>query len=83
MHAEGHFRQPHYLIKMLLSGYLHGGKLILADRKAVSARFFLFGEGKFFGETEDFAQIDWWHQGRQGTGTPNPGAQSHALARAN
>src|SRR5712692_8456593 len=50
VHAEGHFRRRLSTLKMLLSGHLHRGKLILTDRKTASAKFFPFwGREDFVG----------------------------------
>jgi hypothetical protein len=39
---------------MLLSGHLDEEKVILADARTLSAKFFLFREGKFLGKTGRF-----------------------------
>jgi hypothetical protein len=41
---------------MLLSGYLDEEKPILADPRTLSAKFFLFQEGKFWEPPEEFAR---------------------------
>src|SRR5712692_7469004 len=50
VHAEGHLRRRLSTLKMLLSGHLHRGKLILTDRRTAPAKFFPFwGREDFVG----------------------------------
>jgi hypothetical protein len=56
VHAEGRFLRSFSTLKMLLSGYLDEEKTILAEHRTLSAKFFLFGKGSFWGKAEDFAQ---------------------------